>query len=72
MPFNVPPPGDSDACWSWKATARYLNTSRRDIKGKQHKNGVVHMRTLITAKVIQPDCKTMHLKHFNGNIATHF
>lgn len=30
------------------------------------------MGTLITAKVIEPDYKTMHLKHSNGNIATHF
>lgn len=72
MSFNVPPPGDSDACRSWKTTAWYTNPSWRQSKGKSHQNGVVHMRTLITAKVIEPDYKTMHLKHSNGNIATHF
>lgn len=72
MSFNVPPPGDSDACRSWKTTAWYTNTSWRYSKGKSHQNGVVHRRTLITAKVIEPDYKTMHLKHSTGNIATHF
>jgi hypothetical protein len=35
MPFSaVPAPGDSDASCSWKATARYTNTSWRHVKGK--------------------------------------